>query len=193
MKYCSLCSANVEWRIPEGDNRHRFICTSCHTIHYQNPRVVAGTLPVYQDKILLCKRAIEPRRGFWTLPAGFMENGESSEEGALRETLEEANAKVSIISLFSMVTVPHIDQVHIFFLAKLDQPEFSSGPESLEVKLFSVDEIPWNELAFPTVYDTLRDYLAQPSNQAQLGTRRQLDLDPYPTRISTIGRRMKSN
>ena len=190
MKYCSLCSATVEWRIPEGDNRHRYICTNCHTIHYQNPRIVAGTLPIYQDKILLCRRAIEPRYGFWTLPAGFMENGESTEDGALRETREEANAEVTIVSLFNMVTVPHIDQVHIFFLARLDRPDFSSGPESLEVKLFSVDEIPWDELAFPTVYDTLKAYLDQPANKEAIKMGGELDLSPSPTRLSTIGRRM---
>ena len=190
MKYCSVCSATVEWRIPEGDNRHRYICTHCHTIHYQNPRIVAGTLPVYQDQILLCRRAIEPRYGFWTLPAGFMENGESTEDGARRETREEANAEVSIISLFNMVTVPHIDQVHIFFLAKLDQPEFSCGPESLEVKLFSVDQIPWNELAFPTVYDTLKVYLDQPTNKEAIRLGKPLDLTAAPAHCSTIQRRM---
>lgn len=190
MKFCSLCSAPVEWLIPEGDNRHRFVCTNCHTIHYQNPRIVAGTLPVYQDKILLCRRAIEPRYGFWTLPAGFMENGESTEDGARRETREEANADVSIISLFNMVTVPHIDQVHIFFLAKLEEPIFSCGTESLEVKLFGVDEIPWDELAFPTVYDTLKTYLDQPSNKQATKAGRPLDLTPTNTHVSTIGRRM---
>lgn len=190
MKYCSLCSASVEWRIPDGDNRHRFVCSECHTIHYENPKIVAGTIPIYKNQILLCRRAIEPRRGYWTLPAGFMENGESTEQGALRETWEEAHAEVDIISLFSMVTVPHIDQVHIFFLARLNQPEFSEGPESLEVKLFSVDEIPWDELAFPTVYESLKRYLALPANQADKDKNQRLDLGPLPAQIFDINRRL---
>jgi len=159
MKYCSQCASELVITIPDGDNRERHVCPSCHTIFYQNPRIVAGTLPVYEGKVLLCRRAIEPRRGFWTLPAGFMENGESTEEAALRETREEALAEVRIQSLLSMITVTHIDQVHIFFLAELDKPEFGTGEESLEVRLFSVDEIPWDEMAFPTVNETLNLWL----------------------------------
>lgn len=160
MKYCSLCQSDIEWKIPAGDNRHRHVCSSCDTIFYDNPRMVAGTLPVYEGRILLCKRAIEPRLGYWTLPAGFMENGESTEEGALRETWEEAKAKVEIKQLFSMIAVPHISQVHIFFLADLPLPEFDAGEESLEVALFHPDDIPWDEIAFPTVSETLKRYLA---------------------------------
>lgn len=163
MKYCSQCQTGIEWKIPAGDNRHRFVCPACDIIFYENPRIVAGTIPVHAGKILLCRRAIEPRKGYWTLPAGFMENGESTEEAALRETREEANAEVVITSLFSMITVPHIAQVHIFFAADLPKPEFSSGDESLEVKLFAPKDIPWNELAFPTVGQSLKLYLENPT------------------------------
>lgn len=160
MKYCSQCRADITWAIPVGDNRHRHMCTSCDIVFYDNPRIVAGTLPTYQGKILLCKRAISPRKGYWTLPAGFMENGESTEQAALRETLEEANANVMLNGLYSVITVPHISQVHMFFLAKMPTPEYSSGEESLEVELFSPEDIPWDEIAFPTVTETLRLFLA---------------------------------
>ena len=156
MKFCSQCGSHVEHKIPEADNRPRYVCVSCEYIHYQNPNIVAGTIPVWQDKILLCKRAIEPRYGFWTLPAGFMENAETTTEAAIRETWEEAEAKVMIDGFFSMLNVPQVDQVHIFFRAHLLEEKFASGSESLEVALFSEDEIPWDELAFPTVKTTLR-------------------------------------
>lgn len=165
MKYCSQCAAELVYLIPAGDNRYRHVCPVCNTIHYQNPRIVAGTLPVWQNQVLLCRRAIEPRKGFWTLPAGFMENGESTEEAALRETWEEAQARVSLRSLFSMITVPHIDQVHVFFLADIDSPAFAAGEESLEVALFRKEDIPWTELAFPTVSQTLQRWLTDRSAQ----------------------------
>ncbi|MCD8523912.1 MAG: NUDIX hydrolase [Saccharospirillaceae bacterium] len=164
MKYCSQCASEMSFTIPAGDNRPRFVCSACHTIFYQNPRIVAGTLPIHNGQVLLCRRAIEPRRGFWTLPAGFMENGESTEQAALRETWEEARAHVELQSLFSMITVPHIDQVHIFFLAVLPHAEFGAGEESLEVALFKEEDIPWQELAFPTVSQTLKRYFAEPAN-----------------------------
>ena len=159
MKYCSQCRAEVRQEIPAGDNRLRHVCSDCRTIFYDNPKIVAGTLPIYDGQILLCKRAISPRKGYWTLPAGFMENGESTEDAARRETLEEANATVTLKSLFSMITVPHISQVHVFFLAELATPDFSAGEESLEVALFTPATIPWDELAFPTVGETLVRYL----------------------------------
>jgi len=160
MKFCSECAHPVQYEIPEGDNRERAVCTSCGTIHYTNPRIVAGTLPVYDGQILLCKRAIEPRKGFWTLPAGFMENGESLEQGAARETLEEAGIHVTCGQLLSSISVPHISQVHVFFLSEMatsDHAEKTS--ESLEVKLFKFDDIPWDDIAFPTVKQTLEHYL----------------------------------
>jgi len=119
MKYCSTCGHPVEQRIPEGDNRHRYVCTNCNTIHYQNPRIIAGTVPVWEGKILLCRRAIEPRYGYWTLPAGFMENAETTVEAAERETLEEALAEINIDDLYSIIDVPHINQVHMFYRATL--------------------------------------------------------------------------
>lgn len=179
MKYCTHCKSDIVWQIPEGDNRHRHVCSSCHRIFYDNPRIVAGTIPIHDGKILLCKRAIQPRYGFWTLPAGFMENGETAEQAALRETQEEANADVIIQSLFSMVTVPHIDQVHIFFLAELREPVFSSGTESLEVDLFDPSDIPWSNIAFPTVSESLKKYL---SSQ----TEGQLSLKSNPAEVFNI-------
>jgi ADP-ribose pyrophosphatase YjhB (NUDIX family) len=158
MKFCSHCAATVSKRIPDGDNRERFICDRCDVIFYDNPRIVAGTIPVWQNQVLLCRRAIEPRRGYWTLPAGFMENGESTEQAAQRETLEEACAEVEMGQLFSMITVPHIDQVHIFFTATLKDGQFAAGDESLEVALFAEQDIPWQELAFPTVKQTLQRF-----------------------------------
>lgn len=158
MKYCSHCGSSVEHKVPDDDNRKRFVCTSCDTIHYQNPNIVAGTIPVHEGKILLCKRAIEPRYGYWTLPAGFMENQETTEEAAMRETWEEAAAKVNINGLFTVISVPQIDQVHVYFRAELINGEFGIGPESLETKLYSEEEIPWDELSFPTVKRTLKQF-----------------------------------
>jgi ADP-ribose pyrophosphatase YjhB (NUDIX family) len=158
MKFCSECAQPISQLVPEGDNRQRYVCISCDTIHYQNPRIVAGTLPTYQGKVLLCKRAIEPRKGYWTLPAGFMENGETTEEGALRETLEEANARIQNPQLYTMIAVPHISQVHIFFHGELADLDFSCGPESLEVQLFDEADIPWQALAFPTTSTTLKRF-----------------------------------
>lgn len=158
MNYCSHCGARVTHRIPSGDNRPRFICDACGTIHYQNPRMVVGCLPEWEDKVLLCRRAIEPRYGYWTLPAGFMENGETTAEGALRETLEEAGARVEITGLYSLFNVPDVDQVYLLFRARLLDLDYDPGEESLEVALFSESEIPWNEIAFRTVHRTLKHY-----------------------------------
>ena len=160
MKFCSHCGGEVEHKIPDGDNRLRYVCTVCGIIHYQNPNIVAGTIPVYEDKILLCRRAIEPRHGFWTLPAGFMENQETTIEAAMRETWEEAEAKVEIDGLFTVINVPQIDQVHMFFRATLIGGHYGVGPESLETQLFSEEDIPWDELAFPTVKRTLKRFLS---------------------------------
>ena len=158
IRFCNHCGASVSQQIPAGDNRPRDVCDSCGKIHYQNPRMVTGTLPVYQDKILLCKRAIEPRKGFWTLPGGFMELDETLEQGALRETVEEAGAEVHIQSLYTLFNVLAVGQVSVFFLSELPEPVFFAGEESLEVGLFSEDEIPWKELAFDTIEITLKYY-----------------------------------
>lgn len=161
MKYCSACGATVELRIPADDNRARHICTACGIIHYQNPRMVIGSIPQWEDKVLLCRRAIEPRYGYWTLPGGFMENGESTGDAAIRETREEANARIEIIDLYSMYSLPYIDQVHMLFRARLLDLDFGPGSESLEVKLFAEDEIPWDELAFRPVRYSLEHYFAE--------------------------------
>jgi ADP-ribose pyrophosphatase YjhB (NUDIX family) len=159
MNFCSQCGAKVELRIPPGDQRARFVCDSCGTIHYQNPLLVVGCVPLHEGKILLCRRAIEPRRGFWTVPAGFMENGETLQQAAARETLEEALAKVEIGSLLSIVHVLHAHQVHVFFRATLQEPTFGAGIESLETALFDPKDIPWADIAFPSTDFTLRRYL----------------------------------
>jgi ADP-ribose pyrophosphatase YjhB (NUDIX family) len=159
LNYCSVCGRATEIRVPDGDNRMRAVCPGCSTIHYQNPKIVVGCLPVWEDRILLCKRAIEPRHGLWTLPAGFMENGESAAEGAMREAVEEANAHVEITQLYTTYSIPSISQVYIMFLARLLDPDVSAGPESLEVKLVTEDQIPWDELAFVMVKRTLRHFL----------------------------------
>lgn len=169
MKFCSECGSAVSMKVPEGDNRDRFVCDSCDTIHYQNPNVVVGTIPLYDDsgtpKILLCKRGIEPRLGYWTLPAGFLENGETTLEGAIRETVEETCAVVTEVSLFSVLNVAQTNQIHMFFKAHLAVPEFSVTPESTEVALFAFEDIPWRQLAFPTVHRALKDFVqAQPLN-----------------------------
>ena len=158
MKYCSNCATEIEIKVPEGDNLPRHTCPSCDSIFYVNPKIVAGCLPIYEDKVLLCKRAIEPRLGYWTVPAGFMELGESTEEAALRETMEEANARVELLSLYTLTSITHVSQVQFIYLAKLPEPKFSTSSESLEVRLFSEEEIPWDELAFPTVKNALSFY-----------------------------------
>jgi ADP-ribose pyrophosphatase YjhB (NUDIX family) len=158
MNFCNLCGHGVELRVPERDNRTRWCCPHCHMIHYENPRMVLGTIPVWDDQILLCKRAIEPRLGYWTLPAGFLENGESTADGALRETMEEAGANIALEGAFSIYDVLHVHQVHMFYRARLLDLDFSAGPESLEVRLFKESEIPWEDIAFKTVAMTLRAF-----------------------------------
>ena len=158
MKYCSACGAEVSKRIPEGDDRPRYVCNDCDTIHYQNPRMIVGVVPTVADRVLLCRRAIEPRKGFWTVPAGFLENGETTWVGAERETWEEARARVANPQLYRLFDLPHINQVYMFYRAELAGEDYSAGPESLEVKLFSEADIPWGEIAFPVVTHTLREF-----------------------------------
>jgi len=164
MKFCSECAAPVSLSIPAGDNRPRYVCDSCATIHYQNPKMVMGTIPVWERdgelKILLCKRAIEPRYGYWTLPAGFMENNETTAEAALRETHEEAGANIELGKLFSLLNVARVHQVHMFYLATLVDLDFAPGEESLDVQMFTQAQIPWDELAFPTIRTTLELFFA---------------------------------
>jgi ADP-ribose pyrophosphatase YjhB (NUDIX family) len=159
MKYCSNCGAPLTLRIPEGDQLPRHVCDTCGTIHYRNPKLVVGCVPEHERRILLCRRAIEPRRGYWTVPAGFMENGETLQEAAARETREEACAAVEIGSLLAVVHVLHAEQVHVFFRAALPEARYAAGSESLEVGLFEAASIPWEEIAFPSTEFALRRYL----------------------------------
>jgi ADP-ribose pyrophosphatase YjhB (NUDIX family) len=158
MKYCAKCGAEVVRKVPGGDNRQRWVCEACATIHYQNPKIVVGCVPERDGRILLCKRAIEPRYGFWTVPAGFMEFGETVQEGAARETREEARAEVKMGHLFAAVDVIEAGQVHLFFTATLIGG-YSAGDETLEADLFARDEIPWNEIAFLSGRFALEKYL----------------------------------
>jgi ADP-ribose pyrophosphatase YjhB (NUDIX family) len=159
MKFCNQCGAPVVRQQPPGDNHLRHVCTVCATVHYQNPLLVVGAIPEWRDgRILLCRRAIEPRHGLWTLPGGFMENGETTREAAARETREEANARVDISALYSLYNLPYINQVHLLFRAQLLDLDFSPGEESLEVALFAERDIPWDELAFRPVRYTLQHY-----------------------------------
>lgn len=158
VRFCSQCGSPTRRGIPDDDNRERDICDHCGAIHYQNPRIVVGTLPRWQGQVLLCKRAIEPRYNTWTLPAGFMEMNESTVQGAERETQEEAGARIELGQLYTMVDLPHIGQVHLFYLADALGPELDPGPESLEARYFDVADIPWDDLSFHSVSSTLRHY-----------------------------------
>jgi len=158
MKYCSTCGAEVRLQVPVDDNRERHVCVSCSSIHYVNPKIVTGCLVEWEDQILLCKRAIEPRYGMWTLPAGYMEVGETTVQAAQRETLEEANARVEIINLYMIINLPHVDQVYMMYRSRLLEKSFSSGTESLDVGLYNEGDIPWDLLAFPAIRETLKYY-----------------------------------
>ena len=160
MKYCSNCGGTVALKIPAGDSLPRHVCDTCSTIHYQNPKMIVGCIAEWEDRVLLCRRAIEPRLGLWTVPAGFMENGETTAQGAARETLEEANARVEVGPLYAMYNITHINQVYILFRARLLDLNFSAGTESLEVQLFDEKDVPWESIAFATVRNTLNHYYA---------------------------------
>ena len=178
MKFCSHCgSAALEQRIPDGDTLPRYVCSNCGTVHYQNPKVVVGCLPEWEGQVLLCKRAIEPRHGLWTLPAGFLENGETILAGAERETAEEARARVEVDALYTVISLPQINQLYVMFRARLLDLGFGPGPESLEVRLFDEAEIPWNELAFRTITRTLRNYFLDRK------------LGEFPVHVSALERR----
>jgi ADP-ribose pyrophosphatase YjhB (NUDIX family) len=178
VKYCSNCgAAALEFRVPAGDSLPRYVCAQCGTIHYQNPKIVVGCLPEWHGQVLLCKRAIEPRMGLWTLPAGFLENGETLAAGALRETLEEAQARVVIDGLYTVISLPHISQVYVLFRSTLGDLNFGPGTESLEVALFREEDIPWGQLAFRTMSRTLRKYFLDRK------------LGGFPVHVSAIDRR----
>ncbi|MEH6593423.1 MAG: NUDIX hydrolase [Halioglobus sp.] len=161
-------------QIPQGDDRERFVCTHCELIHYINPRVIVGCVPVYGDKVLLCKRAIEPRKGYWTLPAGFMENGETTPQGAARETWEEAEARVSNLELYRVFDVPYISQVYMFYRCDVDNGAYGVGPESLETGLYTEQDIPWDQIAFPVVHETLKEFFSDTRD------------GKFPVRVSAI-------
>lgn len=160
MKFCANCGSPVARRVPPGDSLPRWVCDACGEIHYENPKLVVGTVPEHGGRLLLCRRAIEPRYGYWTLPAGFMENDESTGQAALRETLEEAGTAVALGAPFTLLSIPRVNQVHLFYLARLDVLDFKPGEETLEVALFDEAAIPWRELAFRTVATTLRHWFA---------------------------------
>ncbi len=164
IKHCRVCGSPTAYRVPADDNRERAICSSCGEIHYENPINVVGTVPVWEDQVLLCKRNIEPRRGLWTLPAGFLELGESTSEGALRETDEEAGARITLGELFTVLNVVRAGQLHLFYLARLHDTRFAPGPETMEAQLFREHEIPWDEIAFRTVRETLRHFFEDRRN-----------------------------
>lgn len=164
-------------RVPDGDDRRRLVCDSCGFIHYENPQIVVGSVASWGDRILLCRRAIAPREGYWTLPAGYLELGESAEAGAVREAWEEARAELEIDQLLAVYSITRISQVQLIYRARLKTPAVEPGPESLEVRLFRFDEIPTDQIAFPSVHWALRDYretldqvvFAPRSNPAGLG------------------------
>jgi ADP-ribose pyrophosphatase YjhB (NUDIX family) len=166
MKFCSNCGAGVSRRVPPGDSLPRTVCDACGSIHYVNPKMVLGTIPAWEDRVLLCRRAIEPRYGYWTLPAGFMEVGETAGEAAARETLEEAGARIELQAPFSMISVPYVNQVHVFYRARLLDLEFKPGVESLEVALFEEAKLPWKDIAFRTVGLTLKHWFADRTRDA---------------------------
>lgn len=165
MNFCHQCGHALVFEIPTGDDRPRHLCRQCDAIHYLNPRMIVGVLPYLDDKLLLCKRSIAPRYGLWTLPAGFLENGESSEQGALRESWEEARAKIRVDDLYAVYDIPQINQVYLLYRGELTDHNFGPGPESLEVELFSEREIPWNNMAFPVMTAVLKHYF----NDCKLG------------------------
>lgn len=164
IRFCTQCGHHVALQLPVGDTVQRYVCTSCRHIHYENPRLIVGCIAEWEGCILLCRRAIEPRLGFWTLPAGFMENGETTAEAARRETLEEAGAQIITEAPFALVSIAHINQIHLFYRGKMTSPAFLAGEESLEVRLFPATKIPWDTLSFRSVKLSLEHYLNDRSN-----------------------------
>jgi ADP-ribose pyrophosphatase YjhB (NUDIX family) len=158
MKYCSNCGEKVIFEVPEQDNRPRYVCSACGTVHYQNPRVVVGTVPIWKDQVLLCRRNIEPRKGFWTLPAGFLENGETVYDGAFRETVEETGTSVSDLVPYLMIDILHVHQIYLMFRARLTTMDFHPTDESSEILLFREEDIPWGKIAFKVIEKTLHSY-----------------------------------
>lgn len=178
MIFCTACGHKTIEKIPLGDQKLRRVCSSCGYIHYVNPKVICGALVLWQDKVLLCRRAIEPRYGLWTLPAGYMELFETMEQGAARETREEAEAEVDIEQLYCMYNIPRIGQIYVLFKANLVDGKFGAGDETIESRLFDEADIPWSELAFPSVERTLRHYFADRKNSQ------------FPMHLESLGSRL---
>ena len=179
MKYCTACGGPLTLKVPEDEDRMRHCCQTCGLIHYQNPKIVVGCIPEWQDRILLCLRGIEPRKGLWTLPAGFLEQGETLAQGAQRETFEETRAQVQHLQPYRLFNISHVSQVYMMFRARLEAQTFQPTPESIEVKLFTEDQIPWDELAFPVIEETLKHYFHDRAQGA------------FPFLIDDITRRME--
>jgi len=177
MRFCPSCGAPVVRRCPPGDDRERYVCERCDLVHYLNPKVVVGSVCVRDDRLLICRRAIEPRRGFWTIPAGYLELGETAEQGARREAWEEARARIEIESLLAVYSIARIDQVQILYRATLTHSDVAPGPESLEVKLVPWNSIPWDELAFPTVRWVLERALEMRGRQGFAAAGNPVDAD----------------
>lgn len=169
MKYCSNCGKRVVRRVPYGDQHPRHICDHCQTVHYENPKVVVGCIAEWSGRILMCRRAIEPRMGFWTIPAGFLEINESSVEAAIRESEEETGTHIRIEGLYSIFDIPEIHQVYLIYRGQLKRPQFNPGSESLEVRLFRPEDIPWGELTYPAVGDILRQYIEERNSGYDFG------------------------
>lgn len=178
MNFCRNCGSKTVDKVPLGDHQVRQVCTQCNTIHYVNPKVICGSLTLWDNKVLLCRRAIEPRYGLWTLPAGYMELFETMEQGAARETREEAEAEITIEQLYCTYNIPRIGQIYVLFKANLIDGKFGAGDETIESRLFSEDEIPWNDLAFPSVERTLRHYFEDRKS------------NHFPTHLETLGSRL---
>jgi len=174
MNYCSDCGKTVTLAIPDGDDKPRFVCSSCKAIHYQNPKMVVGSIACLDGNILLCKRAIEPSRGKWTLPAGYLENGETISQCAQRETREEACAQIKNLEPYILVNLPFINQIYFMFRAQLCDSAYAPGPESLEVRLFSLEQIPWSELAFESIKRILEHYCSDAKDTS------------FPFRVTTV-------
>ena len=179
MNHCSQCGETLIRGVPPGDDRERYICPACGIVHYENPRMVVGCIPQWQGRVLLCRRSIDPRRGTWTVPAGYLENGESVEHGTQRELTEEACASASELLPYGLYNIRHVNQVYLIFIARLASEEFGPGEESLEVRLFDQDAIPWEELAFPVVEMVLRRYFEDAKRGA------------FPFHIGDVTRRMR--
>ncbi len=158
INFCSQCGDSMIQRIPDDDDHVRAVCSQCDHVHYENPKMVVGTLPVLGDKVLMCRRNIEPRKGKWTLPAGYLENGESVQDGAARETLEETRAQVRLMGPYRMFNILFVDQIYVMFRAQLLTEDFGPTSESSEVCLFTEQDMPWDEIAFEVIFQTLKDF-----------------------------------